>query len=93
MGLPRLWGRVGATEPHVGPDNGEEQIRKREGGKDSAVKVNVAGGRLGIVWTVAYYVILVAGAVGFWKELWTLTESSSALIHLSETRHSGLGIE
>jgi len=89
MGLPRLWGRAGAIEPRVSPDNKEEQIRKTEENKASAVKVNVAGSRLGIVWTVAYYVILVAGAVGFWKELRILTESSSALIHFSETRHSG----
>ncbi|KAK8200134.1 uncharacterized protein BKA78DRAFT_303417 [Phyllosticta capitalensis] len=33
-----------------------------------------------IGWTTAYYVLLVAGAVGFWKLLWTLTESSNALV-------------
>jgi prenyl protein peptidase len=93
MGLPRFWGRVGAIEPLVGPDNGQEQARKRDEDKATAAKVKVADGRLGIAWTVVYYVILVAGAFGFWKELWTLTESSSALIQFFEARHAGLGIE
>lgn len=93
MGLPRFWGRVGAIESLVGSDNVQEQVRKRDEDKTTVAKVKVADGGLGIGWTVAYYVILVAGAVGFWKELWALTESSSALIQFFETRHSGLGIE
>lgn len=93
MGLPRFWGRVGAIEPLVGPDNGQEQVRKRDEDKATTVKVKVADGRLGIGWTVVYYVILVAGAVGFWRELWALTESSSALTQFAEGRHSGLGID
>jgi prenyl protein peptidase len=93
MGLPRFWGRVGAIEPLVGPDNGEDQSRKRDEDKATGVNVRVADGELSIAWTVAYYVILVAGAVGFWKELWALTESSSALMQFHEGRHSGLGIE
>jgi prenyl protein peptidase len=93
MGLPRFWGRVGAIEHLVGLDNGQEQVRKRDEDKATTVKVKVADGRLGIGWTVAYYLILVAGAIGFWKKLWALTESPSALIQFSEKRHSGLGIE
>lgn len=31
-------------------------------------------------WSVAYYVLLVIGAVGWWKELWALTESGNALV-------------
>lgn len=73
----------------MGPDNGQEQARKRDEDKATEVKVKVADGRLGIAWTVAYYVILVAGAFGFWRELWALTESSSALIQFAEARHSG----
>src|SRR5271156_3709561 len=30
MGLPRFWGRVGAIESLVGPDNVQEQVRKRD---------------------------------------------------------------
>lgn len=92
MGLPRFWGRVGAVESLVGPDNGE-QSRKRAEGKATGVAVKASGGKLSIGWTVAYYVILVAGVVGFWMELWTLTESASTLIQFHEGRHAGLGME
>lgn len=33
----------------------------------------------GIIWTVAYYAILVAGAVGFYYQLFPLTESVHGL--------------
>lgn len=52
---------------------------KQERGKEDKDKVQVAGGRLGIHWTVAYYVLLVAGMVGFYRGLWPLTESRRAL--------------
>lgn len=52
---------------------------KRERGKEDADTVQVAGGRLGIHWTLAYYVLLVAGMVGFYRGLWPLTESRRAL--------------
>lgn len=41
-------------------------------------------GELGIGWTVAYYVLLVAGAVLFWQGLWRLTESGNALAKFGE---------
>lgn len=31
-------------------------------------------------WSVVYYVLLVVGAVGWYKELWALTESGNALV-------------
>ncbi len=73
-GLPRVWGRVegGAI---IGPVGKE----KRERGKEYKDNIQVAGGRLGIHWTVAYYVLLVAGMVGFYRGLWPLTESHRAL--------------
>lgn len=52
-------------------------------GAKGAVQVRVsdrAGSRLGPAWTVAYYALLVAGAIGFWKGLWVLTESERALV-------------
>ena len=52
-------------------------------GRKGTVAVRVrdrAGRRLGVAWTVAYYTLLVAGAVGFWKGLWVLTESDGALV-------------
>lgn len=36
-----------------------------------------------VLWTVAYYVLLAGGAVGFWKELWTLTEGGNGLVPTS----------
>ncbi|RKU45159.1 hypothetical protein DL546_005969 [Coniochaeta pulveracea] len=33
-----------------------------------------------VVWTVAYYVLLVGGAAAFWKSIWVLTESENALV-------------
>jgi prenyl protein peptidase len=71
-GLPRLWGRVEASVP-IGPP----QVRSKEDIDISPLQV--AGGRLDISWTVAYYVLLVAGAVGFYYLLWPLTESRLAL--------------
>ncbi|KAJ4289768.1 CAAX prenyl protease [Kalmusia sp. IMI 367209] len=69
MGLPRFYGRVGvqAGEP-IGPPG------KGEGKPASPQHPNQ-----GIAWTAAYYLILVAGAVGFYWQLFPLTESSHAL--------------
>jgi prenyl protein peptidase len=37
---------------------------------------------LGIGWSVAYYVLLFVGAVGWWRQLWALTESGNALVSM-----------
>lgn len=70
-GLPRLWGRVEAGVP-LGPP-----LVK---GKESN---NVAYGPLGLGWTIAYYVLLLGGAVGFCYALWPLTDSFNALARFS----------
>lgn len=36
--------------------------------------------RLSLVWSIVYYILLVAGAVAFHRSLWVLTESPSALL-------------
>lgn len=77
MGLPRVWGQVGAMETLVGPDLGDDDGGKRN---DNGAAAQAANGGLGVVWTVAYYILLIAGAVGFYKALWVLTDSESALI-------------
>ncbi|KAL5405892.1 hypothetical protein PMIN03_008153 [Paraphaeosphaeria minitans] len=67
MGLPRFYGRVGVQpgEPIGPPGKGDEQP---------------GGGHVhGPAWTLAYYVLLVAGAAGFYWQLFPLTESSHAL--------------
>ncbi|PSN67841.1 hypothetical protein BS50DRAFT_492445 [Corynespora cassiicola Philippines] len=71
MGLPRFYGRVGveAGVPISPPSN------KRDDEEDDGPQFESRG----VGWTVAYYVILVAGAVGFYWQLFPLTESTHAL--------------
>ena len=76
-GLPRVWGRI-ESSAFIGPPGRDRPER----GKEDQDQVQVAGGRLGIHWTVAYYVLLVAGAVGFYQALWLLTESKRPLAKL-----------
>ncbi|KAF2182774.1 CaaX prenyl protein-like proteinase Rce1 [Zopfia rhizophila CBS 207.26] len=76
MGLPRFWGRVGVE---AGVPIGPPGVDKKE---DEVVHSRISGisyRSKGIAWTVAYYLILVAGAVGFYWQLFPLTESSHAL--------------
>jgi len=72
MGLPRFWGRLTTEETNDGPSVG--QSKRSEDAAPSA-----SDGELAVIWTIAYYVLLVIGAVGWYKLLWPLTESSSAL--------------
>jgi prenyl protein peptidase len=72
-GLPRFWGRMSATETVIGPDAGEGKRNE-----DDRVKAS-NDGRLGIVWDITYYLLLVLGLVSWYRLLWTLTESDSAL--------------
>lgn len=73
MGFPRFWGRVSAGDTVIGPGLGEG----KRGEDDNHQASN--DGSLGIAWSLAYYVLLVVGAV-FWRRLlWTLTASESAL--------------
>lgn len=71
MGLPRFWGKVGQ-------EVGSMPISS-DAGKSSNGGLKEQFRSRGPSWTVAYYVILVAGAVGFYWNLFTLTESSHAL--------------
>ena len=66
-GLPRVWGRLEGVEREA--PRGKEDDRASGGN----------GERLAVGWSVAYYVILVAGAVAFQKGLWPLTASERAL--------------
>ncbi|KAI2484990.1 CaaX prenyl proteinase Rce1 [Pyrenophora tritici-repentis] len=72
MGLPRFYGRVGVE---AGIPIGPPDVDK----KDDEQKIAPAYQGKGIGWTAAYYIVLVAGAVGFYYQLFPLTESSHAL--------------
>ena len=78
MGLPRVWGRVEAGVPigPVGDESSGTNPLPRGGG------VLVAEGKLNIGWTAAYYVLLFAGAVGFGKNFWVLTNSAGKLAEI-----------
>ena len=71
MGFPRFWGRITSGDTVIGPDVG--------GGKRDENGTVFNNGRLGVMWTVVYYVLLVVGAVAWHKLLWPLTESVSPL--------------
>ena len=73
-GLPRVWGKVEGSAI-IGPVGKESRLR----GKEDEDPVKVGNGKLGISWTVAYYLLLVAGAGAFYVGLWPLTESKRAL--------------
>lgn len=72
MGLPRFYGRVGveAGVPISPPSDDQTRISRN--------RMTAYQGKSQI-WTVAYYTILVAGAVGFYWLLFPLTQSSHAL--------------
>ncbi|KAL2271683.1 hypothetical protein VTJ83DRAFT_1054 [Remersonia thermophila] len=66
MGLPQVYGRVEPAWDGDGDDDGGG------GGR--------AGKRPSILWSVVYYVLLVAGAVLWYRNLWGLSESGNALV-------------
>ena len=83
IGFPRFWGRVQRKDAFapVGPYG---PITKTKDDPDASMgdgfSTKAQGrGELALSWTVAYYLVLVAGACGFYAGLWPLTESSNFL--------------
>lgn len=72
-GLPRFWGRVGEDLPIE-----STALRGKEDSFDRSSFVP-AYRSLGLGWTIAYYIILVAGAFAFYFQLWPLTQSVNEL--------------
>ena len=72
MGLPRFWGRVEATIQQSSDPPAARQHLVSSDGPSTA--------RLHMAWSIAYYALLVAGAYGFYANLWVLTESRYALV-------------
>jgi prenyl protein peptidase len=81
MGLPRLWGkvRVEAGQP-IGPPNPKKEDEEPSQSENSPKPAKPRD--QSISWTVIYYVLLFAGAFGFWKGLWPLTESGDDALAL-----------
>ncbi|KIW29032.1 uncharacterized protein PV07_04881 [Cladophialophora immunda] len=81
VGLPRFWGRVRRPEYYpISP----VVIR----GKDDTdlVQASTEGKTLRLRWTVAYYLLLAAGAYGFYRGLWPLTASEAALAEFARDK-------
>lgn len=85
-GLPRLWGRVEPEAYRVL----RESIKNAD--KNNGPNYTDGAGRgrfqncisecFAMRWSVAYYVLLVAGAIAFQRGLWLLTESEGALAQI-----------
>lgn len=84
-GLPRFWGRLqGAVEYSVLPlssraDDTVGRDSKKRDDDDRRGSQDNESSKLGIGWTISYYVLLVTGAVSFSKLLFPLTQGSDAL--------------
>ena len=76
MGLPRVWGRVGRVVIKEGVVESIVRGKEDKDSKDKGVQ------KVGPVWTAAYYIILVGGAVVWWKALWVLSESERELVKI-----------
>ena len=73
-------GSEGSSNGGVKVGNGVMQDEPESTEEKKARAMREAGSRnLGVGWTVAYYVLLVGGAWGFYKLLFPWTESSNAL--------------
>ncbi|KAL2067949.1 hypothetical protein VTL71DRAFT_16047 [Oculimacula yallundae] len=84
QGLPRVWGRVSAGEESFGERGLGEAKRSEDAlGRDD--------GRLNVAWTIAYYFLLVVGALAWWRYLWPLTESEMALASFADVKGAGGG--
>ena len=76
MGLPRVWGRVGGVVIEGGVVGGPVR------GKEDKSRRNEGAQKLGLAWTAAYYITLIAGAMAWWKFLWVLSESERELVKI-----------
>ena len=74
MGFPRLWGRV---EPEI--VLAPVQPVTEDTSRGPAYRPPYQGKAPDVLWTVAYYLLLVAGVMAFKTNLWTLTASTNRL--------------
>jgi prenyl protein peptidase len=92
IGFPRLWGRVQRKESFapIGPHGPATRVQNDPMTDPSAswTPKYAGNGELSVLWTVSYYIILVAGAYGFYVGLWPLTASSNALADFGVTKRT-----
>jgi prenyl protein peptidase len=86
IGFPRFWGRVQRKEffAPIGPKASHGPAARVQNDDMTDPTAGWApnysrSGELHILWTVSYYILLVAGAYGFYVGLWPLTASGNAL--------------
>jgi len=84
-GLPRVWGRVGRGRGVRTDTPGGKRSDERANGESSTSGVT-GGLDLSIVWTVLYYLLLFAGAYGFYLQLFPLTKSANALVEFGSAK-------
>ena len=80
MGLPQLWGRVQPATPVDIAVDGSVSRSKNDDGDDSAAAPRRGGQPRTLLWTVAYYSLLVLGAVLWYRNLAALSESPNGLL-------------
>ncbi len=82
MGLPRVWGRVAGPHIYEIEDSlVQKGVMGPETGKKSDDVLAYRGQKpLGVAWSVVYYVLLLAGAAGFYRYFWVLTEDENAMV-------------
>nr|KAK4123759.1 hypothetical protein N657DRAFT_645349 [Parathielavia appendiculata] len=76
LGLPQVWGRVEPVPVLAGGDVGENG----GGGRQQQQQRRRGVERASILWSMAYYFLLGAGAVMWYRSLWVLSESRNALV-------------
>jgi prenyl protein peptidase len=78
MGVPQFWGRIGQSM-YVTPDFAQNGRDEGPGGSVKVGEREAGPWNLADAWTVAYYVLLVGGAYGFYALLFPWTASANAL--------------
>ncbi len=79
MGLPQLWGRVQPDPPvDLAPTGSAPRGKDDEQQPPPPSQRKASSASSG--WTIAYYSLLIIGAVAWYRGLWTLTESDNALV-------------
>lgn len=84
MGLPRFWGRIEAPVPLSPPSTKAKEDADVVAPAHQKPMPNAGDSGLG--WTVAYYIILITGAVLFSLNFWTLTDSSNKLVDFANVK-------